>query len=78
MKPHEQRVFAEKAELDEKIARLDAFLGGDASHVLLTERQRQLLTEQRHYMSLYSKVLGVRISEFEPEPPPAEPDLGES
>lgn len=75
MKPHEQRV--EKADLDAKIARIDAFAVGDV-YPMLPDRQRALLAEQRHYMGLYSRVLGVRIAEFEFEPEPeAPPQQGE-
>ena len=78
MRPHELRVVAEKADLDDNLARLDAALANPAFTAERTKRQLQLLAEQRHYMSLYSQVLGVRIAEFEPEAPAAEPAPGET
>lgn len=58
--PHQQRVIAEKQELDDKISKLSAFLNSDsASKVNFDEVQ--LLNKQLICMIDYSIVLGKRI-----------------
>lgn len=63
MKPHQQRVFDEKAALDDKISKLIAFMESDASAVLSLSEEDDL-EEQLRYMEKYSKVLERRISRF--------------
>ena len=65
MKPHEQRVVAEKADLDERIAKLDAFIAAEMFKTIDAE-DRGLLLAQRHYMSHYSQALALRIARFAP------------
>ncbi len=61
--PHQQRVVAEKAELDEKLAKLIAFMDTPVyASLSLVEQER--LCRQRHYMGKYSLVLGERIAAF--------------
>jgi len=63
MKPHQERVVAEKKELDEKIAKLDQFVDGDV-YDDLDEEEQDRLTRQREAMGDYSDVLGERIEAF--------------
>lgn len=63
MPAHQQRVVAEKAELDSRLAKLKAFyptkfFGG------LPEAERIRLTDQGITMSTYSEILGERIQAF--------------
>ncbi len=63
LQPHQERVVAEKAELDEKITKLDAFLNTEACEKLdLAEQKR--LQEQYLIMQQYSGILGERIDAF--------------
>ena len=63
MQPHQERVLAEKSELDAKIEKLDAFRHGDIYHTLsVAERDR--LTRQYAHIKDYSNVLGERIAAF--------------
>jgi hypothetical protein len=63
LQPHQQRAVTEKAELDEKIGKLDTFRHGDIYHTLsVAERDR--LTRQYAHMKDYSNVLGERIAAF--------------
>lgn len=63
MKPHEERVVAEKAELDEKCTKLTAFtFTGIFAELPSDERDR--LNRQHAIMEQYSKVLGERIAAF--------------
>jgi hypothetical protein len=63
MQPHQERVAIEKRELDEKIAKLDAFRHGDV-YPTLEEVERLRLTRQWCHMKDYSNVLGERIAAF--------------
>ena len=63
MEAFQQRVVDEKRELDEKIARLEAFRKGDLYKDLPWE-DWALLTRQQVYMQDYSNVLGARIAQF--------------
>lgn len=63
MKEYQNRVVQEKAELDEKRARLISFIGGDLYRTLdKTEQSR--LNRQLEAMSLYSGILAERIAAF--------------
>lgn len=64
MKPHEQRVISEKAELVEKLDRLTPFLQSLAFRDLRVE-ERHLLLRQEAIMRAYVKVLDDRIALFE-------------
>lgn len=63
MQPHQERVVNEKAELDEKLDKLEAFfitplfIGIDFEERYRLQRQAEVMTE-------YSIILGERISAF--------------
>lgn len=61
--PYQHRAAAEKAELDEKLQKLDIFIRGDA-YKALPGIEQVLLLEQALYMAFYSAVLGRRIAAF--------------
>jgi hypothetical protein len=63
MLPHQERVVAEKADLDEKREKLITFIGTNL-YQTLPEDERHRLSEQCHFMNGYSKVLGDRITAF--------------
>ena len=65
LQPYQQRVVEEKADVDEKLAKLRAFTaqaGGVFDSLSTQEKWR--LTEQLGYMARYSDVLGRRIAAF--------------
>jgi hypothetical protein len=64
MKPHQQRVVEEKAELDAKMEKLGAFLGTPA-YAGLSEAERSRLRSQALFMVGYSVILGERIEAFQ-------------
>jgi uncharacterized protein YdcH (DUF465 family) len=63
MQPHQQRVFDEKNELDQKIEKLKTFTGGEVLPTL-PEAEQDHLTRQLACMQEYSSILGERISGF--------------
>lgn len=63
MEAHQLRVVDEKAELDTKIEKLDAFIHGSIYSCLENSEQIRL-TRQYCHMKDYSKVLGERIDTF--------------
>ena len=63
MQPHQERVVAEKDELDSKLKKLDMFIHGDV-YSGLDEAERLRLMRQYRHMKDYSNVLGERIAEF--------------
>ena len=63
LKPHQQRVIDEKAELDEKVEKLGAFIHSDAFTNVETE-ERARLYRQFVVMKNYAKILGERIAAF--------------
>lgn len=66
MREYQQRVVEEKKELDIKIAKLDAFVGG-AVYFDLDDEEQDRLTAQRTAMGEYSDILGERIEAFTDE-----------
>lgn len=64
MKPHEQRVVDEKAELDAKITALFAFINTNPLFKQLNDIDRSLLLNQRGAMHSYSEILARRIARF--------------
>jgi len=62
--PHQQRVALEKAELDDRQAKLGAFVGGNF-FVTLPEAERARLRKQHRIMSELSEILRERIAAFE-------------
>lgn len=63
MQPHEQRVINEKAELDERIQKLNAFVRGDVFFNLAYIEQMRLC-RQLTVMREYSTILYERIANF--------------
>lgn len=63
LKPHQQRVVTEKAELDEKLNKLLAF-HGTATFNALPEAEQERLIRQSVAMDEYSAVLAERIAAF--------------
>jgi hypothetical protein len=62
---HQERVVAEKAELDEKLAKLTAFITTkNATFAALPQAEMERLIRQHGIMELYSRVLGERIAAF--------------
>lgn len=61
--PHQQRVVDEKAELDDRRAKLDAFYATPIFHGL-SEAEQQRLQRQGLAMTTYSEILGERIAAF--------------
>lgn len=60
---HQQRVLAEKAELDEKLSKLEAFLGTE-TYINLDPDEQIRLDKQADIMSEYSCLLDDRIAAF--------------
>jgi hypothetical protein len=63
MQPHQERVVAEKHELDDKISKLTAFVGGTI-FASLDDAERSRLSIQLQHMNGYSEILGQRIAAF--------------
>ncbi len=63
MIPYQKRVIDEKAELDDKLAKLNAFFP-TAVFAALERHERELLLRQSTYMSMYADVLRQRIGAF--------------
>ena len=63
MQPHQQRVVDEKAQLSEKLDKLETFEGG-AIYASLAPAEQSRLTRQLLIMKLYEQVLSERISAF--------------
>jgi hypothetical protein len=65
MQPHEERVVAEKRELDEKLVKLAEFISGPGKIFSgLDFVDRSLLMEQYACMLKYSRILTERITRF--------------
>ena len=63
MEPYQERVVAEKKDLDEKLAKLDLFCRTELFQLLPGPEQGRL-SVQHSLMKKYSAVLGERIAEF--------------
>ena len=63
MQPHQQRVVDEKFELDTKREKLGEFKN-TAMFASLPWQEQERLNTQAHIMTMYSAVLGERISNF--------------
>lgn len=61
MEDFKKRLVVERDELDDKIAKLEAFIGSTRFENL-DERNRKLLVAQCGVMRRYSTILNVRIS----------------
>jgi hypothetical protein len=62
--PHQQRVIAEKAELDDKATKLSHFIGTNPIFENLDAAEQERLKEQCEIMWQYSEILGKRIAAF--------------
>lgn len=65
MKPHQERVIEEKRELDSKLTKLSAFIGGETFKTLDADEQQRMHAQARA-MQDYSEILGERIAAFTP------------
>lgn len=65
--PHQQRVIAEKAELDEKLSKLLAFFDSE-TYKAIPGQDQQMLQQQSVSMEHYSEILGMRIEGFGIQP----------
>lgn len=63
LQPHEQRVVEEKAELDTRLAKPEAFLRS-AKAVKLRIDDHALLSSQQMVMTQLSSILGQRIARW--------------
>lgn len=63
MEAYQQRVVDEKAELDEKLTKLDAFMMSERVKTLPAD-EHDRMTRQANHMRQYSSVLGERIAAF--------------
>jgi hypothetical protein len=63
MQPHQERVVEEKKDLDVKIQKLTAFIGGSL-FASLDAAERSRLSIQLQHMNGYSEILSQRISAF--------------
>ena len=63
MQPHEERVVAEKAELESKMEKLKVFFSGSIFHGLAEEDQ-SLLQSQYAVMKQYQEILEKRVNRF--------------
>ena len=61
--PHQQRVVDERAELVDKITKLDSFVAGSMFSTLVMEEQGRL-SKQLEVMRDYATVLQARIDAF--------------
>ena len=61
--PHQQRVVDERAELVDKITKLDSFVAGSMFSTLVREEQGRL-SKQLEIMRDYATVLQARIDAF--------------
>jgi len=68
MEEWQKRVLNEKIELDEKIAKLEVFLGTyENEGVTLSNDEIVSLRLQLNFMAFYSDILGERVKRFEKE-----------
>lgn len=63
LKPHQQRVVTEKAELDEKLKKLTDFFGTEI-FADLDDAEMDRLQRQAGAMESYSCILGERVAAF--------------
>lgn len=63
LQPHQQRVVGEKAQLDDKLEKLTAFLSSPR-YAALDSGEQHRLSIQINAMRTYSRILGERIKAF--------------
>jgi hypothetical protein len=64
MKPHQNRVIIEKAELEIKLAALTDFVNNSPIYGTLPDAEQMRLGRQAEVMDEYSRILGERIAAF--------------
>lgn len=64
MQPHQQRVVDEKAQLDERLTKLYAFIANSPTFRELPPAEQHRLSQQSAYMQGYLNVLNERIAAF--------------
>jgi hypothetical protein len=64
MEAHQERVITEKAELDEKIRKLNLFVKDNPTFLTLPKHERFRLMDQLDVMRRYSAILADRIADF--------------
>jgi len=64
LQPHQQRVVDEKAEVDERLRKLDVFITSNPIFGTLSDKEQELQTAQRGAMKEYSDILSQRIDLF--------------
>lgn len=62
--PHQQRVLVEKAELDERLAKLSEFIADNPLFATLPDDEQERLRDQNLVMTQYSDILAERIAAF--------------
>jgi hypothetical protein len=65
MQPYQERVVAEKKELNEKIDKLKAFIVESPIFKTLSADEQRRLNRQYDVMVEYSSILGARIEAFD-------------
>ncbi len=60
-----QRMYVEKAELDDKVSKLGNFIEFNPAYTLLSPVEQYMLNSQLQHMIRYARVLGERISFYE-------------
>jgi hypothetical protein len=66
MKPHEERLIAERNELLERMKKLREFIAENPIYQSLSQRERDLLSAQYNAMDQYDNILYERIQLFTP------------
>lgn len=64
MAPHQERVVAEKEDLQKKVDALDAFIYTNPTFTTLPEDEQDRLRRQYDHMAAYNAVLNERIAAF--------------
>ena len=64
MKPHEERVITEHAELDDKLRKLTVFISTHATFQDFPLAEKERLVQQRRAMRNYLRILKERIDNF--------------
>jgi hypothetical protein len=65
LQPYQQRVVAERDELQTKINALGAFIASNLTFAMLPDEERSRLYRQHRHMTDYCAVLSERIAAFE-------------
>ena len=63
--PYQQRVVSEKAELDDRLGKLNTFLDTSTFNAMHNDERARMIRQHYHMVEL-SKVLGERVDAFLP------------